>query len=297
MGSCANSSKRRDEETADPGGSILSRSWLLTTQAWSASCGLAVAAALALTVAVGTAAVVYRSFERRLWVREQATPQIVKLAAEDKGVEAFQLIGEAERYAPGDPDLARAVASATRVATVRSTPPGALVEIADDLSPARSWLRLGTTPLEKVRVPVGYVRWRVSNAGVGALISAPVAGETMNFDLETAATAPEGMVPVSGGLWTDSLAFLGWVGPYILPPFFIDRFEVTNRRFQVFVDKGGYTTRDYWKQQFVRDGHQLSWSQAMDLFRDATGRPGPSTWEGGRYPEGKADYPVSGVSW
>jgi hypothetical protein len=35
----------------------------------------------------------------------------------------------------------------------------------------------------------------------------------------------------------------------------------------------------------------------MDLFRDATGRPGPSTWEGGRYPEGKADYPVSGVSW
>ena len=97
--------------------------------------------------------------------------------------------------------------------------------------------------------------------------------------------------------WLDSLAFLGWVGPYSLPPFFIDRFEVTNRQYQVFVDNGGYTTRDYWKQRFVRDGHGLSWSQAMDLFRDATGRPGPSTWEGGHYPEGKADYPVSGVSW
>ena len=30
---------------------------------------------------------------------------------------------------------------------------------------------------------------------------------------------------------------------------------------------------------------------------DRTGRPGPSTWEMGDYPEGKDDYPVSGVSW
>jgi len=259
--------------------------------------GLAIAAALALTVAVGMAAVAYRSSERRRWVREQATPQIVKLAAEDKGVEAFQLIEEAEKYAPGDPDLARAVASATRVATVHSTPPGALVEIEDYLSPANRWLRLGTTPLDKVRVPAGYLRWRLSKPGFGEQVLAPVAGETMDFDLETAAKAPEGMVPVRGGPWLDSLAFLGWVGPYSLPPFFIDRFEVTNRQYQVFVDNGGYTTRDYWKQRFVRDGHGLSWSQAMDLFRDATGRPGPSTWEGGHYPEGKADYPVSGVSW
>ena len=258
---------------------------------------LAVAAAIAVTVAVGAAAVAYRSSERRHWVREQATPEIVKLAAADKGVAAFQLIEEAEKYAPGDPDLARAVASATRVATVHSTPPGAVVEVEDYLSPAGRWQRLGTTPLDKVRMPAGYLRWKVSKAGVGELISAPVVSDTMDFDLETAAKAPEGMVPVSGGPWIDSLAFLGWVGPYALPPFFIDRFEVTNRQYQVFVDKGGYTTPDYWKQPFVRDGHELSFSQAMDLFRDATGRPGPSTWEGGRYPEGKADYPVSGVSW
>jgi hypothetical protein len=28
-----------------------------------------------------------------------------------------------------------------------------------------------------------------------------------------------------------------------------------------------------------------------------TGRPGPSTWLFGTYPEGEADYPVGGVSW
>lgn len=258
---------------------------------------VAVAAALALTVAVGAAALVYRSSERRQWVREQAAPEIVKLVAAEKGVAALQLIEEAERYAPDDPDLVRAAASATRLATVHSTPPGAAVEVEDYLSPAGKWHRLGTTPLDKVRIPAGYLRWKVSKPGVGELIMAPVASDTMSFDLETAAKAPEGMVPVSGGPWVDSLAFLGWVGPYALPPFFIDRFEVTNRQYQVFVDKGGYTTPEYWKQPFVRDGHELSWSQAMDLFRDATGRPGPSTWEGGHYPEGKADYPVSGVSW
>ena len=35
----------------------------------------------------------------------------------------------------------------------------------------------------------------------------------------------------------------------------------------------------------------------MSLFRDKTGRPGPSTWELGSYPQGQGDYPVTGVSW
>src|ERR1700694_689977 len=35
----------------------------------------------------------------------------------------------------------------------------------------------------------------------------------------------------------------------------------------------------------------------MSRFLDATGRPGPATWELGAYPEGQANYPVGGVSW
>src|SRR5581483_7297016 len=35
----------------------------------------------------------------------------------------------------------------------------------------------------------------------------------------------------------------------------------------------------------------------MLLLRDRTGRPGPSTWEGGHYAEGQGEYPLSGVSW
>ena len=35
----------------------------------------------------------------------------------------------------------------------------------------------------------------------------------------------------------------------------------------------------------------------MAEFRDTTGRPGPATWELGKYPEGQDDWPVGGLSW
>ena len=79
--------------------------------------------------------------------------------------------------------------------------------------------------------------------------------------------------------------------------FWIDRFEVTNRDFQRFVDRGGYSRPEFWKQPFERDGRVLSWQDAMKLFRDRSGQPGPATWIGGGYPKGQDDYPVTGVSW
>jgi dienelactone hydrolase len=79
--------------------------------------------------------------------------------------------------------------------------------------------------------------------------------------------------------------------------FLIDKYEVTNRAYKSFIDGGGYRDKKYWKYPFVADGRMLSWEEAMDRFRDRTGRPGPATWEVGDYPEGQDDYPVSGVSW
>jgi len=35
----------------------------------------------------------------------------------------------------------------------------------------------------------------------------------------------------------------------------------------------------------------------MDMFKDKSGLPGPSTWLNGTYPSGEEDFPVSGVSW
>jgi formylglycine-generating enzyme required for sulfatase activity/dienelactone hydrolase len=79
--------------------------------------------------------------------------------------------------------------------------------------------------------------------------------------------------------------------------FFLDKFEVTNRDYKTFVDKGGYRSLEYWKEPFVKDGRTLTLDQAMTEFRDATGRPGPSTWELGAYPDGQDNVPVHGISW
>jgi hypothetical protein len=82
-----------------------------------------------------------------------------------------------------------------------------------------------------------------------------------------------------------------------LPDFFIDRHEVTNRQFKAFIDSGGYSNRDYWKHEFRKEGESLTWEEALVGFVDQTGRPGPSPWQAGDYPEGEDDFPVSGISW
>jgi len=252
-----------------------------------------VAACLILLVAAG-AFWLYRRSEQRHWAREQAMPQIASLATKQP-VAAFLLVQQAEQILPGDPQLEKLAQSFTRTASIDSTPEGAKVEIQDYLSPQGPWLDLGTTPIRNVRRPDGYFRWRLSRPGAEPFVGAPATEPVQRFSLPTAATPP-GMVPVPAGLAGDVIDFIGWVvSP--LPAFDIDKFEVSNAQYQEFVDQGGYRKREYWKEKFIQDGRELTWEQAMDLFRDPTGRFGPSTWEGGHYPPGQADYPVSGVSW
>ena len=73
---------------------------------------------------------------------------------------------------------------------------------------------------------------------------------------------------------------------------------MTNRQFKQFVDAGGYQQQRYWTEPFVDErGRSLTLAEAMALFRDQTGRPGPASWELGGFPDGQADFPVTGVSW
>ena len=72
---------------------------------------------------------------------------------------------------------------------------------------------------------------------------------------------------------------------------------MTNREFKRFVDAGGYRDARFWKETF-RDGERvLGFDEAIARFRDTTGRRGPATWELSSYPEGRDDFPVSGISW
>jgi DNA-binding winged helix-turn-helix (wHTH) protein len=249
-----------------------------------------------ILIAMAGAVWLYQRSEKQGWAREVALPEIARLTGESRTLAAYNLIRKAERDLPGDPQFARMEAAATRLVSIHSSPSGASVAIQDYLSPDSGWLSLGTTPLDGVKVPNGYFRWKLSRPGVPEQVAAPETAASMQFQLDSPEASHGDMVPVPGGNWGELIDFLGWL-VYPLPPFDIDRFEVTNRQYQEFVDQGGYAKREYWKQNFMKDGKTLSWEQAMALFRDSTGRPGPATWEGGHFPTGQAGHPVSGVSW
>ena len=249
-----------------------------------------------LLVAFAGALFYYRTSRRR-WAHDEATPRVAALAKENKPLAAFLLLEKAQKYLPQDAKLQQLAEESSIATSIITDPPGAKVEIQDYLTPNAPWHSLGTAPLNHIRIPKGYFRWRVSKAAVGEMIVAPRTAETMDFPLREASKSPPGTVFVPGASFLKFVDFIGWYGAYKLPSFYLDRDEVTNRDYQKFVDSGGYEKKEYWPEPFLQDGRQLPWSEGVAGFRDTSGRPGPSSWVGGHYPEGQADFPVGGVSW
>jgi eukaryotic-like serine/threonine-protein kinase len=264
---------------------------------------VAVAAGLILAASLGVRFWVRAS--RTRWAERVALPEAARLLQNDRYLAAQRLVRQAEPYARSSPELAHLKAGlAVAPLAVRTMPPGADVYVqdyADGEDPSR-WQLLGQSPLEGAEVPRGYYRFRLVKEGFE-----PVEGAAysyvfrLDFTLHAKGAAPPGMVWVRG---TEGLTKSGTATPAFpalpsadLTEFWLDRYEVTNRQFRDFIDHDGYQKRDYWKQPFVKGGRVLSWEEGMASFRDATGRPGPSGWQLGNYPEGKADFPVGGVSW
>jgi formylglycine-generating enzyme required for sulfatase activity/predicted esterase len=81
--------------------------------------------------------------------------------------------------------------------------------------------------------------------------------------------------------------------------FYVSKFEVTNAQYKEFVSAGGYSDESYWDglEFLTETGETLSFAEAMEIFVDETGRPGPSTWALSSFAEGEADLPVTGLSW
>jgi predicted esterase len=147
--------------------------------------------------------------------------------------------------------------------------------------------------MRDIAVPASIYHWRIERDGFETVEGGvnPWAAEELSFELVPLGEAPEGMVRLPGGPLT-----LSGVSAE-LPPYWLDRHEVTNAEFQAFVAAGGYQDRALWTEPFARDGHELDWDEAMALLRDATGRPGPARWELGSHLPGQQDQPVTGVSW
>ena len=201
------------------------------------------------------------------------------------------LLRQVEPRLGSDPEFVKLRDSFQVTASIRTEPAGADVYVKPYADVNGRWEHLGQSPLE-IRAPIAYsyYRYRVTKAGFAPFEGADgLIGAT--FTLVPAGKLPANMVRVPG------TSFSAPSGTVRLPDFFMGRFEVTNREFKSFVDAGGYRTREFWTEPFVKDGHPVSWDEAMAEFRDATGRPGPATWELGSSAEGQEDFPVHGVSW
>src|SRR5439155_276142 len=86
--------------------------------------------------------------------------------------------------------------------------------------------------------------WKISKPGLEDIeFGDPPSGNgtpphTIKRTLYTKSHTPPGMVAVPGGNYSTMLAGIGFLGPVNLTDYWIDRYEVTNRRFKEFVDSG-----------------------------------------------------------
>ncbi len=243
------------------------------------------------------------------WASAEALPQIGELAEQMRYVDAFKLAVQADRYIPDDPVLRKLWPEISRRITIHSEPEGAEVYFRQYGAKDAPWEYIGRTPIENKRVPWAYFEWRLEKTGYVRKEIARGGGEwrpvvssaddrrEFKVYLAKEGSVPPGMLFIKGGDFPLVIPGLDHLPPVHLGDYYLDQYEVSNREFKQFVDGGGYQKQEYWKQPLVKDGRSIGWKEAMAKFRDRTGRPGPSTWVSGDYPEGQADYPVSGVSW
>jgi serine/threonine protein kinase/dienelactone hydrolase len=258
--------------------------------------------AVSLILAISLVAVWFFNRQANIrWAREEVLPEIERLVEENwrDFTDPYRLAEEAEKYIPKDPKLAELFSKCSLNINIKTEPPGADIYMKEYDTPDSEWEYLGVSPIENVRLPFGFLRLKMEKEGYETVMAA---SSTWGIDrkrknpfvpidlvrvLDEKGSIPEGMVRVAGAETP-----LGK-----LDDFYIDRYEVTNKQYKEFIDRGGYRNKEYWKHEFIKDGRVLTWEEAMAEFLDQTDRPGPSTWQAGDYPDGQDDYPVSSISW
>jgi eukaryotic-like serine/threonine-protein kinase len=234
------------------------------------------------------------------WAKGKAMPEIEQLINKENFADAFILVQKAEKYISKEPKFQELSSLANCKLTILADPPDADVYIREYSNTEGEWKKLGRTPIDSAKIPGSsldqaslYYLTRIEKTGYEDVLAVTsTTRDTLYRKLFKQGTIPPGMVYVEG--YKEEVR-----GDFYKQKhgFFIDRYEVTNKQYKEFVDKGGYSNVDYWRNEFKKDGKNISRDEAMTFFIDNSGRPGPATWEGGDYLEGQDNYPVSGISW
>jgi serine/threonine protein kinase len=212
---------------------------------------------LALMIAaliVGGVLLVKRSREAR-WAREVAIPEISRLSEQGRFGEfgeAFALATRAEKSLPNDPTLTKLWPVISYEVSLQTTPPGSDVYRTAYGNVDGPWELVGRTPLKDVRQPRGTFLWKFEKPGFATMVQMttplfgafpPPIGEPVSatVTLDADDKIQPGMVRVSQEKLPKELRIPGYEGmmAIALADYWIDQYEVTNRQYKNFVDKGG----------------------------------------------------------
>ena len=233
----------------------------------------------------------------RAHAQQVIIPRIRELVEARRPVEAFLLANEVQELLADDRAYQELRKEMTVTVSFHIKPDGTTVSYRDAENPNGTWVVAGQTPLIDVELPNGDLRFRYTCDG---FISAEF---QKRFPAFLQYSAHQKLVPIdqkiAGMTLIPGASAQFWNGlPEDISSFYIDRHEVTNDEFREFVAAGGYANPKFWEGLvFNRDGKQVTWKEAVKTFVDRSGRPGPAFWTNGVPPEGKQDYPVTGVSW
>jgi class 3 adenylate cyclase len=237
------------------------------------------------------------------WARQEALPKIQQLIDDDDFKEAFDLALEADKYIPNDSILQQIWPKISRSVNLDTDPSGAEIYVRSIYESDSNLIYLGQSPLVKQRTYKDYSIWQIEKPGFHTrkFIASSYELNNSNINLIGSDSLGENEIAVPFYGWSyRPFGTLALMKSHALPDlkdFIIDKYEVTNKQFKVFVDEGGYRKKEYWDIPIKQDGNVLAFDEAMECFVDRTGQKGPATWEVGDYPEGEENYPVSGISW
>ncbi len=260
---------------------------------------------------------IQRHSERRFQT-EEIPELLAAIETQDFGT-ALLISTKLEQRYPGDPRLESIKPMFAHPVAFTTDPPGADVYVRTYSMPESTWVLLGKTPILRGWLPGGVIILRfehpscepfelvelsglgVEESAVEDSLSMPDTYEVGVIPLPTKSVSRTGMAIVKRwrGATPITATFINFNidGQYPGYEYLMDEHEVSNQEYYEFVNAGGYEKQEYWKVQFIKDGHSMSWIEAMTMFRDRTGRPGPATWSGGTYDEDRANHPVGGLSW
>ena len=244
-----------------------------------------------------------------IWVNNFMLPQVKSFLEKDDNVAAWLTASRINSFAPFFSTMSEENDNISALVNLQIQQDGVNVSW-KAYGEENEWRFLGKSPLPSIRLPRGILQFKLEKEGYETTFfsSSNPSLKLNNFpidmgwnvdpiNLQVEGSIPKGMIYIPGGNFIPALTGSG-VDQVYLHPFYIDKFEVTNKEFKEFVDAGGYKNPQYWvEMDFIRDGVSLTLEEAQKLMTDTTGMVGPAGWEVGTYIQGTEDKPVTGVSW